>query len=107
MGDLLEVGGLTVELATPAGWVRPVNDVSLRIAAGESLGLVGESGSGKTMLALALTGLLPSGARVSGEAWLKKGVKELESVKEQSASDSETVYRVYGMGRFRRDPRAV
>ena len=70
MRGLLEVRRLTVELPTPAGWVRPVNDVSLRIAAGESLGLVGESGSGKTMLSLALMGLLPPGARVSGEASL-------------------------------------
>ncbi|HEY6270315.1 MAG TPA: ABC transporter ATP-binding protein [Candidatus Acidoferrum sp.] len=70
MSALLEVRGLTVELPTPAGWVRPVNEVSLRIAAGESLGLVGESGSGKTMLSLALMGLLPPGARVSGEVSL-------------------------------------
>jgi oligopeptide/dipeptide ABC transporter ATP-binding protein len=70
MSGLLEVSGLTVELPTPRGWVRPVNDVSLRIAAGETLGLVGESGSGKTMLSLSLMGLLPTGARVSGEAWL-------------------------------------
>jgi oligopeptide/dipeptide ABC transporter ATP-binding protein len=67
---LLEVRGLTVELPTPRGWVRPVNEVSLRISAGESLGLVGESGSGKTMLSLALMGLLPPEARVSGEASL-------------------------------------
>ena len=70
MRNLLEVRGLTVELPTRTGWVRPVNDVSLHIAAGESLGLVGESGSGKTMLALALMGLLPPGARVSGRALL-------------------------------------
>ncbi len=70
MSALLDVNRLTVELPTPRGWVRPVNDVSLRIAAGETLGLVGESGSGKTMLSLALMGLLPVGARVSGEAWL-------------------------------------
>ncbi len=70
MSGLLEARGLTVELPTTAGWVRPVNEVSLRIAAGESLGLVGESGSGKTMLSLALMGLLPPGARVSGEASL-------------------------------------
>ncbi len=50
--------------------MRPVNEVSLRINAGESVGLVGESGSGKTMLSLALMGLLPPGARVSGEATL-------------------------------------
>jgi len=43
MSDLLETRSLTVELPTPSGWVRPVNDVSLRIAEGESLGLVGES----------------------------------------------------------------
>ena len=70
MSDLLQVRGLKVELPTPAGWVRPVNEVSLRIATSESLGLVGESGSGKTMMALALMGLLPVGARVSGEARL-------------------------------------
>src|SRR5947207_11251018 len=70
MSGLLEVCGLTVELPTASGWVRPVNDVSLSIAAGESLGLVGESGSGKTMLSLALMGLLPPGTRVSGEASL-------------------------------------
>src|SRR6266446_2500400 len=70
MSDLLETRGLTVELPTPGGWVRPVNEVSLRIAEGASLGLVGESGSGKTMLSLALMRLLPPGARVSGEAML-------------------------------------
>ena len=70
MAALLEVRGLTVELPTAGGWVRPVNDVSLHIEAGEALGLVGESGSGKTMLSLALMGLLPEGARATGEAWL-------------------------------------
>ncbi len=70
MTPLLEAKELMVELPTPAGWVRPVNEVSLRIDAGESLGLVGESGSGKTMLSLALIGLLPPGARVSAEASL-------------------------------------
>jgi len=70
---LLNVEGLTVELATAGGWIRPVNEVSLRITAGESLGLVGESGSGKTMFSLALMGLLPEGAKVAGEAWLENG----------------------------------
>jgi oligopeptide/dipeptide ABC transporter ATP-binding protein len=82
MKPLLEARGLTVELPTAAGWVRPVNELSLRIDAGESLGLVGESGSGKTMLSLALMGLLPDGARVSGEAWIGSEVKELKAVKE-------------------------
>jgi ABC-type glutathione transport system ATPase component len=71
MKPLLDVRGLTMELPTALGWVRPVNEVSLRVGAGECLGLVGESGSGKTLLSLALMGLLPTGARVCGEAWLE------------------------------------
>jgi oligopeptide/dipeptide ABC transporter ATP-binding protein len=70
MAALIELRGLSVEIPTPAGWIRPVNDVSFALEPGESMGLVGESGSGKSMLALALMGLLPPGARVSGEAWL-------------------------------------
>jgi oligopeptide/dipeptide ABC transporter ATP-binding protein len=69
MPPLIELRGLTVEIPTPEGWIRPVDDVSFALDAGESLGLVGESGSGKSMLALALVGLLPPGARVGGEAW--------------------------------------
>jgi peptide/nickel transport system ATP-binding protein len=70
MATSLEVHGLTVELPTPDGWVRPVNDVSFTLGEGETLGIVGESGSGKTMLSLALMGLEPHGARHTGEAWL-------------------------------------
>ena len=70
MPHLLDVRGLSVEMPTPTGWVRPVDDVSFTLAERETLGLVGESGSGKTMLALALMGLQPPGARRSGEAWL-------------------------------------
>jgi oligopeptide/dipeptide ABC transporter ATP-binding protein len=70
--SLLDVRNLIVDLPTAAGWIRPVNDVSFRLAPAESLGLVGESGSGKTMLALALMGLLPPGARVSGAAVLQR-----------------------------------
>jgi oligopeptide/dipeptide ABC transporter ATP-binding protein len=77
---LVELRELTVELPTAGGWVRPVNEVSLRIEAGAALGLVGESGSGKTMLALALMGLLPEGARVSGEALLAGGAPSLTSI---------------------------
>jgi oligopeptide/dipeptide ABC transporter ATP-binding protein len=69
MAPLIELRGLTVEIPTPAGWIRPVDDVSFALETGESLGLVGESGSGKSMLALALMGLLPPGAKVRGEAW--------------------------------------
>ena len=70
MTPLLDVRALTVELPTPAGALRPVNGASFQIAAGEAVGLVGESGSGKTMLGLALVGLVPAGARESGQALL-------------------------------------
>ena len=83
---LLDVRNLTVELPTSAGWIRPVNDISLQLAPAESLGLVGESGSGKTMLALALMGLLPPGARVSGSAVLTHGesnARNLAQMKER------------------------
>ncbi len=72
MATRLDVRGLTVELPTRAGRIRPVNDVSFSLGEGETLGIVGESGSGKTMLALALMGLEPPGARRSGEAWLRR-----------------------------------
>ena len=52
-GDLLEVAGLTKTY----GEVTALDDVSLRLPAGGSLGVVGESGSGKTTLARILVGL--------------------------------------------------
>jgi len=71
MAALLNLEKFTVELPTPGGWVRPVNEVSLRIDEGEALGLVGESGCGKTMLSLGLMALAPYGARRAGRAWLE------------------------------------
>jgi ABC-type glutathione transport system ATPase component len=88
MVSLLEMRGVTVELPTAGGWVKPVNEVSLRIAAGECLGLVGESGSGKTMFSLALMGLLPPGARVNGEICLRGSEK-----KENSNAEAQSTQR--------------
>jgi len=61
--SLLSINDLTVSIdETPI-----LNAVSLQLSAGEILGLAGESGSGKTMTALAIAGLLPGRARMSGE----------------------------------------
>jgi oligopeptide/dipeptide ABC transporter ATP-binding protein len=89
--SLLEVRNLTVELPTAAGWIRPVNDISLQLAPAESLGLVGESGSGKTMLALALMGLLPPGARVSGTAALARGDSNASNLAQLSEKEWRSV----------------
>ena len=63
---LLSVENLSVEIAGPQG-PRPIlAEVTLQLAAGESLGVVGESGCGKSMLALAIMGLLPKAARTGG-----------------------------------------
>ncbi len=63
---LLEVDNLAIQLPTRQGPRKVVRDISFSLQSGESLGVVGESGSGKTMTALALMGLLPDGAIVSG-----------------------------------------
>ena len=70
MTELLEVNNLTVALPTRAGYRNAVDDLSLTVRSGEVVGIAGESGSGKTMTAMSLFGLLPHGARVSGEARL-------------------------------------
>jgi peptide/nickel transport system ATP-binding protein len=66
MSRLLEVRDLSVELRTHRGPAYAVRDVSFSLEPGETLGLVGESGCGKSMTAMALMGLLPEQARVSG-----------------------------------------
>src|SRR6195256_3688353 len=91
MDRLLEVRNLIVDLPTAAGWIRPVNDLSFQLAPGESLGLVGESGSGKTMLALALMGLLPPGARVTGTAALKRGGSDAGNLAQMSEKEWRSV----------------
>jgi oligopeptide/dipeptide ABC transporter ATP-binding protein len=68
---LLELQNLTVEFPSPQGPVAAVRDLSLTLAAGETLALVGESGSGKSVTSLAIMGLLPPQARLSGKVLLE------------------------------------
>ena len=57
---LLSIEDLSVCYRTREGNVRAVNDVSLFIRKGETLGLVGETGAGKTTIALSIMRLLPT-----------------------------------------------
>jgi peptide/nickel transport system ATP-binding protein len=61
---LLKVHDLSVQFGRRQD--RAVEGVSFSLRAGERLGVIGESGSGKTVTALALLGLLPENAHVSG-----------------------------------------
>ncbi|MGZ5845890.1 MAG: ABC transporter ATP-binding protein [Ramlibacter sp.] len=63
---LLEVSHLDIVLQTQRGPARAVRDVSFTLERGQTLGLVGESGCGKSITALALLGLLPERAQVTG-----------------------------------------
>jgi oligopeptide/dipeptide ABC transporter ATP-binding protein len=51
--------------------VRAVDGVSFTLEAGRMLGIVGESGSGKSVSSMAILGLLPKQAQISGEIWFK------------------------------------
>ena len=94
MPPLLDVQNLTIEFPS-VGWastrnarsgqalpahepqaataVKAVRNLTFSIAAGEVLGLVGESGSGKSLTALAIMGLLPGAAIVSGDITFQNG----------------------------------
>ena len=65
---LLEVEDLTVGFPTDDGLVRAVRGVSYQLRSGEALGIVGESGSGKSVSSMALLGLLPKTAQITGSA---------------------------------------
>ncbi|MGH3620543.1 MAG: dipeptide ABC transporter ATP-binding protein [Sciscionella sp.] len=63
---VLEVSNLEVSFPSESGRVHAVRGLSYQVAPGEVLGIVGESGSGKSVSSLAVMGLLPEQARVSG-----------------------------------------
>ena len=77
---LLEVRNLTIRF----GSTTVVDDVSFDVDAGERLGIIGESGSGKTLTSLAIIGLLPETANISGS--VKFDGKELTDLSDRELS---------------------
>ena len=68
VAPLLAVTDLSVGFTGHKETVTVVDHVSFSVPAGKTLGIVGESGSGKTVSSLALVGLLPRNASVTGSA---------------------------------------
>lgn len=62
---LLDIRNLCVDYVAPGGMVRAVNNVSLSIQPGETLGLAGESGCGKSTLAFSIARLHKPPALIS------------------------------------------
>jgi peptide/nickel transport system ATP-binding protein len=65
-GAVLDVQDLNVRFPTDDGVVHAVRGVSFSLRPGEVLGIVGESGSGKSVTSMAVMGLLPTSANITG-----------------------------------------
>jgi peptide/nickel transport system ATP-binding protein len=66
MPPLIDIQNLKTYFYTDEGVVKAVDDVSLTIPRGKTLGLVGESGCGKSVTALSVIRLISSPGRIAG-----------------------------------------
>ncbi|MDV6280229.1 ABC transporter ATP-binding protein [Rhodococcus jostii] len=89
---LLEIEDLRVSFPSEEGRIEAVRGVSYSVPDGEVLAIVGESGSGKSVASLAVMGLLPEHARVTGSIRLQgrellgMGDKELSALRGKTVS---------------------
>ncbi len=82
---LLEVENLTVRFPTDDGTVNAVRGVSYTLSEREVLGIVGESGSGKSVSSMAIMGLLPKSAQITGRILLEgKNILEMPAKEQRS-----------------------
>lgn len=84
---LLQINNLSIEFQTDRAKILAVDGIDLALGKGKTLGLVGESGCGKSVTALAVMGLLPPHARISGNIYyqekdlLQLRKKEINSIR--------------------------
>ena len=64
--NVLEVKNLSIRFPGRFGETAIVDNVSFTVREGETMGLVGESGCGKSITSLAIMGLLPKTAKITG-----------------------------------------
>lgn len=91
---LLEIKDVVIHYITDDGTVKAVNNVSLDLDVGDTLGLVGETGAGKTTTALGILRLIadPPGKIVSGdilfegESLLEKSEAEMRKIRGKEIS---------------------
>ena len=91
---LLHVEGLKVEFKTRDGIATVIDNMNIKLNAGETLGIVGESGCGKSMTALSIMGLVPippgriAGGKIlfNGEDLLQAGEARMRQVRGNNIS---------------------
>ena len=92
--NLLEIKNLTVHYITVDGTVHAVENLSLSLEEGKTLGLVGETGAGKTTTVKAVMQILPDppakiqGGEIffEGEDLLKKNKKSMRKIRGKQIS---------------------
>ena len=70
---ILRISGLSVAFASGKELVTAISNVSIDVAAGETVAVVGESGSGKSTTAAAINRLLPENGRITSGSILFEG----------------------------------
>lgn len=63
---MLNIRNLDVQFKVDGNMIHAVKGISFDVSPGQSIGIVGESGSGKSVSAMAIMGLLPTTANISG-----------------------------------------
>jgi ABC-type dipeptide/oligopeptide/nickel transport system ATPase component len=79
---ILKINNLVVAFKTYTGVSHAVDDISITLSRGQTLGIVGESGSGKSTTALSIMNLLPTAAgRIeAGQIWFTLDGRQIDLV---------------------------